>query len=222
MHFKAVIFDLDGTLLDSLDDLADTLNTVLLSHAFETHDREKIRQMVGYGMKELVRKALPPNLRNRHELLETLQKEMHDRYAANWQNKTKPYPEIPPLLDWLGKTSIKKGVLSNKPDRFTKMCVETLLFSWQFDCVMGERPGIRLKPDPEGALVMAREMQVAPHEVLYIGDGETDMQTATAAGMYPLGVLWGFRTKEALLKSGAKSLAATAREIIELLTEKKE
>lgn len=218
MKFSAVIFDLDGTLLDSLVDLANTLNSVLARNNFPTHTTEKFRYLVGYGMSELVRKALPRDKRSRQELIEKLKQEMQEHYAETWKDNTRPYPGIPELLDWLDTAGIKKGVLSNKPDRFTKLCVETLLSSWKFDMVTGHHPGIHHKPDPQGAILMAEKMGIDPVKILYVGDSEVDMMTANAAGMYPLGVLWGFRTKEELLENGAKTLAEKPEEIIEFLS----
>lgn len=218
MKFNAVIFDLDGTLLDSLADLANTLNSVLANNNLPTHATEKFRYLVGYGMSELVRKALPRDLQSRKELIERLKLEMQEHYAKTWKDNTIPYPGIPELLDWLDTTAIKKGVLSNKPDRFTKLCVETLLSPWKFDMVTGHHPGISHKPDPQGAIWMAEKMGIDPSMILYVGDSEVDMLTANAAGMYPLGVLWGFRKKEELLESGAKTLVEKPEEIIELLS----
>ncbi len=218
MKFNAVIFDLDGTLLDSLADLANTLNSVLADNNLPTHATEKFRYMVGYGMGELVRKALPGDMQTNQELIERLKQEMQEHYAKTWKDTTRPYPGIAELLDWLDTTAIKKGVLSNKPERFTLLCVETLLASWKFDLVAGHRPGIRHKPDPQGALLMAKEMKIDPAQILYVGDSEVDMLTAHASGMYPLGVLWGFRTKEELLESGAKTLVEKPEEIIDLLS----
>lgn len=218
MTFNAVIFDLDGTLLDTLTDLADTLNSVLADHDLPTHDMKAVRYLVGYGMGELVRKALPDDLQNHPELIDQLKREMQDRYAETWKDNSRPYPGIPELLDWLGTKEIKTGVLSNKPDRFTKLCVETLLSPWHFDSVTGHHPGIPHKPAPDGALQMARELCTAPAEILYAGDSDVDMQTAVAAGMYPLGVLWGFRTKKELLQNGAKTLVEKPQEIIDLLS----
>lgn len=218
MKFKAVIFDLDGTLIDSLTDLANTLNSVLAKNRLPTHDIDTVRCLVGYGMNELVRKALPPDLQYQQKLLERLMQEMLEHYAETWMDNTRPYPGIAELLDWLDTTPIKKGVLSNKSDRFTKLCVETLLSAWKFDSVTGHHSGITLKPAPEGALLMAEEMGIDPAEILYVGDSEVDMLTAGAAGMYPVGALWGFRTKEELLESGAKILVEKPQEIIDLLS----
>lgn len=219
MKFKAVIFDLDGTLLDSLQDLANTLNSVFADNGLPTHDIEEFRYLVGYGMDELVRRALPLNLQNQQGLLEKLQQEMLEHYAKTWKTHTTPYPGIDELLDWLDTTPIKKGVLSNKSDRFTKLCVEMLLSPWKFDRVTGHHSGINHKPDPQGALMMAEELHVDPAEVLYVGDSGVDMQTAVGAGMYPLGVLWGFRTREELLENGAKLLVEKPQEIIGVLSE---
>ena len=219
MSFKAVIFDLDGTLLDSIEDLANTLNNVLESHGLPRHGMKEFRYLVGYGMQELVRKALPEPFRKDIGLLDTLQKEMQEHYAETWRDNTRPYPGIAGLLDWLESSPIKKGVLSNKPDKFTRLCVEALLGAWTFDRVTGHHPGIEHKPDPKGALMMAEEMEVEPKEVLYVGDSEVDMHTANAAGMYPLGVLWGFRSKRELLEGGARIVVETPKEIVGVLTE---
>ena len=218
MIFKAVIFDLDGTLLDSLQDLAETLNTVLSSHDLPVHELDEYRLLVGYGMQELVRKAVPEKLNSDKALIDTLLGEMKEKYSRTWKNNTRPYPGIAELLDWLAKTGLKRGILSNKPDEFTKLCVETLLSSWQFDLVMGHHEGIRHKPDPEGALLIAAEFGCSPEEILYIGDSSVDMQTAKAAGMFPLGVLWGFRSEEELRNHGAGTLAKVPDDIRKYLS----
>lgn len=217
MAFKAVIFDLDGTLLDSLRDLADTLNTVLARHGYPTHELQQYRYLVGYGTRELVRRALPQDIPVADDKIETLLGEMEQQYAKTWKDHTKPYPGIPEMLDNLFRSGIKKGILSNKPHAFTCMCVETLLPSWKFDAVMGHLEGLGHKPDPQSALLMAAGFGVNPGEVLYIGDSSVDMQTANRAGMYPLGVLWGFREREELLENGAKTLVANPLEITEFL-----
>ncbi|ARM31015.1 HAD family hydrolase [Prosthecochloris sp. HL-130-GSB] len=217
MTFKAVIFDLDGTLLDSLQDLADTLNNVLSSHNLPGHSTEEYKMLVGYGMNELVLRAVPETIRANASLLEQLQKEMKEEYDRNWQRNTRPYPGIAAMLDRIGRSSLKTAVLSNKPDHFTRLCVEALLGEWTFDVVMGQKEGIPHKPDPTGALLVAETLSCKPGEVLYVGDSSVDMKTATSAGMYPLGVLWGFRSREELLEHGAKALAAEPADITNVL-----
>ncbi|MBF0586152.1 HAD family hydrolase [Prosthecochloris sp. N3] len=217
MKFKAVIFDLDGTLLDSLQDLADTMNTVLASRNLPRHSTDNYKLLVGYGMQELVARAVPEKERSNTELIGELQEEMKELYDKNWKHNTRPYRGIPQMLDQLSGMPLKTAVLSNKPDHFTRLCVDTLLSSWTFDRVMGHHEGIAHKPDPQGALLIAEEFEIRPADILYVGDSSVDMKTATAAGMYPLGVLWGFRSREELLESGARQLAEEPEDIIRSL-----
>ena len=219
MNYKAVIFDLDGTLLDSLKDIADTLNSVLARNALPVLTIETVRNIVGYGMRELIRQAIPHDHHGDEQFIRKLWEEMEKQYADSWMHNTRPYPGIKELLDWLDSAGIKKGVLSNKPDRFTKLCVSSLLPGWTFQSVIGHQPLLNRKPDPEGALEMAAAMETDPSDMVFIGDTDVDMQTAVAAGMYPLGVLWGFRSAEELLENGAKKLVETPREVIAWLSQ---
>ena len=219
MNYKAVIFDLDGTLLDSLQDIANTLNSVLKNNGLPVLTIDTVRNIVGYGMRELIRKAIPEDHPGDDSFIAKLWKEMENHYAESWMLNTRPYAGIPELLDWLDSADIRKGVLSNKPDRFTKLCVTTLLPHWTFESVIGHMPLLNRKPDPEGALEMASSMESDPPETLFIGDTDVDMQTAVAAGMYPLGVLWGFRSAEELIENGAKKLVDTPLEIITWLSQ---
>ncbi len=215
-RFSAVIFDLDGTLLDTLEDIAASLNEVLAQHGYPTHSLDACRQLVGFGMEALVSSALPEPARNR-ETVATLLPEMKAAYSRQWNDRSRPFDGIDRLLDAIDRLGIKKAVLSNKPDEFTRLCVEELLDAWRFDVVMGHHDGIPHKPAPEGALLVAKMLGVRPQEILYVGDSGIDMQTAAAAGMFPLGVLWGFRPADELLAKGALRLAETADEIIGLL-----
>jgi phosphoglycolate phosphatase len=214
--FAAVIFDLDGTLLDTLEDIAFTLNTILEAHGFPAHSLDACRFLVGHGMQELVRRALPEGVHDDAIVAELLV-EMQDLYAKSWNIHTKPYEGIDRLLDALTEKGIKKAILSNKPDRFTKLCAESLLSRWQFDAVLGHHDGIAHKPDPEGALLVAQMLSERPSSILYAGDSGIDMQTARAAGMYPVGVLWGFRPEGELRASGAACLAETPDDMIGML-----
>jgi len=147
--FSAVVFDMDGTLLDTLADISYSLNSVLEEHGYPTHPIETCRIMVGFGMRELVRKALPENAHH-DEIAEPLLKEMQARYAKHWNVNSRPYPGIDKVLDAIDSLGLKKAILSNKPDRFTRMCADELLAPWKFDIIMGHREGIAHKPDPEG------------------------------------------------------------------------
>jgi phosphoglycolate phosphatase len=214
--FKAVVFDLDGTLLDTLEDLAVSLNSVLEKHGYPTHTLDQCRLLVGFGMKALVQKSLPEEYRD-DAVVEPLMKEMQAAYSIHWKDYSRPYDGIGRLLDSIDRMGLKKAILSNKPDRFTRLCADELLSSWKFDVVMGHHEGIAHKPDPQGALLVAGMLGVEPGAILYVGDSGIDMKTATASGMFPLGVLWGFRPEQELMAAGAARLVSSPDEIIALL-----
>lgn len=214
--FSAVVFDMDGTLLDTLADISHSLNSVLEEEGYPTHSLEECRVMVGFGMRELVRKALPESAHD-DAITEPLLKRMQARYAEHWNDSSRPYNGIAELLDAIDRLGLKKAILSNKPDRFTRQCAEELLAPWKFDVIMGFREGIAPKPDPTGALMVADELGVQPASILYVGDSGVDMKTANAAGMYPLGVTWGYRPAEELLATGAAKLVSSPEAIIPLL-----
>jgi phosphoglycolate phosphatase len=214
--FRAVLFDLDGTLLDTLQDIAITMNTVLAGEGLPTHSMDEFRIMVGSGMRDLVTKALPEETRQAAAIEYHLGK-MQERYADQWNEHSRPYDGIDRLLDAIDRLGLKKAILSNKPDHFTKICAEELLSRWHFDVVMGHHDGIVHKPDPSGALLVSQLLGVQPYSILYVGDSGIDMLTATASGMYPLGVLWGYRPASELTASGAVQIASSPDDIIDLL-----
>ena len=214
--FKAVIFDLDGTLLDSIEDLADSMNAVLAKAGYPVHDLQSYKYFVGNGMKNLVINALPPEHRN-EDTIKIYTQKMKEEYAKRWNVKTRPYEGIPELLDALETMGMDMAVLSNKPDNFTKIIVEELLPKWKFSVVFGERTSVPRKPDPTGALEIAHILNLKPHEVLYLGDTGTDMKTAVSAGMYAVGALWGFREKDELLENGAKVIIQNPLELLNIL-----
>jgi phosphoglycolate phosphatase len=216
MTYRAILFDLDGTLLDTLEDLADSMNAVLAARGLPTHPLHAYRYFVGDGVESLIRRTLPEDRRDDALVAECIPA-MRAEYTVRWNVKTRPYPEVPALLDALTERKLKLAVLSNKPDHFTKLTVETLLPRWRFDAVVGERPGVPRKPDPAAARELARSFALQPAEFLYVGDTNTDMQTALAAGMYPLGALWGFRTADELTASGAKALLASPLDVLRFL-----
>jgi len=236
MPFQAVLFDLDGTLLNTLEDLADSMNAVLARHGLPQHGLPAYKYFVGDGVANLVRRALPPARRDRQvlsdrepsgtpvfvpegheELVALCIAEMRAEYGQHWRDKTRPYDGIHELLNALTLRGVKLAVLSNKPDEMTKLTVRELLPRWRFDAVRGERAGTLRKPDPAGALGIAAQLGAPPGAFLYLGDTNTDMQTAQAAGMYPLGALWGFRPAQELTASGAKALLAQPLELLNFL-----
>lgn len=214
MTCNAVIFDLDGTLLDTLQDLVNTLNTVLALHDYPEHTIDECRFLVGHGMRELVKKALPDGV-GTPETIDLLLPEFMAHYADNWNMNSRPYPGVSTMLDTLAEQGVKMAILSNKADHFTRLCAEFLLKEWKFDIVMGHHSGIAHKPDPEGALLVARMLGEEPSSILYVGDSGIDMLTATRAGMFPLGVLWGFRPESELVEFGAKALVQNPEKIID-------
>ena len=215
--FQAIILDVDGTLLDTIQDLADSMNSTLRHFGFPIHELQKYKYFVGDGLENLVRRSLPDSAKIDPVLLSQCIAMMQQTYERNWNVKSRPYPGIPELLDALTARGMKMAVLSNKPHDLTQKVIEMLLPSWRFEAVMGERPPIPRKPDPSSALEIASRLGVEPAGFLYMGDTATDMRTANAAGMYAVGALWGFRNAEELILGGAKKLIAKPAELLELL-----
>jgi phosphoglycolate phosphatase len=213
MNFDAVLFDLDGTLLNTLDDLADSVNAALRQLGFPEHHAESYKYFVGDGLETLIRRAVPED-RSDAAMLAECTSLTRKQYAARWDAKSRPYDGIPDLLDALTTRRVRMAVLSNKPDEFTRLCVEKLLAGWHFEAVLGARPGLPKKPDPTGARQVAERLQVEPARVVYLGDTGTDMQTAVAAGMFSVGVLWGFRTADELLAHGARKLVQSPLDLL--------
>jgi phosphoglycolate phosphatase len=216
MTFRAALFDLDGTLLDTIEDLTDSMNAALAAVACPPRTVEECKVFVGEGVELFATRALPEGRRDAdtlRRLLDVYRKE----YAGRWAVKTRPYEGIPELLDGLAARGVKLAVLSNKPDEFTKIMVARLLSRWWFEVVAGARPGVPRKPDPAAALAIAADLGVAPREFIYLGDTRTDMETAIAAGMFPVGALWGFRSEGELTAAGARVLVRHPGEVLRLV-----
>ncbi len=216
MFFKAVIFDLDGTLLDTLSDLGDSMNSVLERHGFPQHNLESYKYMIGDGVEFLVKRALPESINDPEEVKEFIT-EYRTEYEKNWKNKTRPYDGIVELIGSLHSMGLKLAVLSNKPHDSTEMCVREFLPFNKFDIVLGHRTGKNPKPDPNGAVEVAERFKVSPDQILYLGDTGVDMKTVVSAGMYPVGVLWGFRTRNELLEIGAKDLLDKPEDLLPVI-----
>ena len=217
MKFEGVLFDLDGTLIDSLDDLADSMNTVLQNNHFSTHPNEAYKQFIGSGLRNLVRTVLPETAKTDEELVSKCLASMVEIYNNNCMNKTRPYDGIPELLDELASRGLKISILSNKNDELTKKIVHTLLPQWTFDFIIGLTAEALKKPNPAEALRISRELSISSEKMLYVGDSGIDMQTANNAGMYATGVLWGFRSKEELLLNGAQALLEHPSDMLTIL-----
>jgi phosphoglycolate phosphatase len=215
MSLRAILFDLDGTLLDTLDDLADSTNLALRECGLPEHPVEAFKYFIGDGVENLLRRAVPQGCDDPATLTRCVER-MRAEYSQRWAAKTRPYPGIPELLDELVARGVPMAVFSNKPDEFTRLCVSRLLPRWRFTVVLGAGSRLPKKPDPAGALEIAAQMHVAPADVLYLGDTNTDMQTAVAAGMFPVGALWGFRTAEELTSNGAQILLQKPADLLDV------
>ena len=216
MQFEAILFDLDGTLLDTLEDLANSMNAVLEGRGLPQHGNELYKQFVGDGMEVLVRRALPESHRG-EQLVQACLLAMRKEYSIRWRETTRPYEGIPELLDALRVRRLRMAILSNKPDEFTREMVTALLAPWRFDAVVGARPEVPKKPDPTVALAIARDLAIPPARILYLGDSGTDMRTAVSAGMFPVGALWGFRAAAELEANGAWVLISRPTELLGFL-----
>ncbi len=215
MKYKAVMFDLDGTLLDTLLDLAESMNSVLEKLGFPQHPVDKYRYFVGDGMKMLARRALPQSADEQtvlrcHEL-------MREEYGSRWDKKTRPYDGILELLEELNGRNLILTVFSNKPDDFTRQVVAHFFRPGIFHIVMGAGQ-FPPKSDPSGALYIAQQCSIETSSFLYVGDTNTDMKTAIGAGMFPVGVTWGFRSREELVNAGAKCTISRPDELLALVT----
>lgn len=216
MIFEAVLFDLDGTLIDTLNDIGDAVNRVLSKKGFPTHAISAYREFVGDGSRTLIERALPQKY-CQDNIIDACLKEYIEDYTINYNVKSELYFAIPNLLDTLMARGLKLGILSNKPDVITKNCVKTFLSKWNFDVVLGQRDSVPPKPNPQSALEIAKKMSIPPSYFLYLGDTAVDMKTAVSAGMFPVGVLWGFRSGKELLENGAGAIIDEPMDALNLL-----
>ena len=215
MDFQGVVFDLDGTLVNSLDDIADSMNAVLQRHGFPVHEAVAYKLFIGNGIRNLVRVTLPESYRD-EATIHACHNEMVALYEKNCLNKTKPYDGMVSLLNELKSRGLQLSVFSNKADAFTNRIVRALLPEF-FEIVLGLRSDAPKKPDPWGALYIAKTLDLHPEQFLYVGDSDIDMQTAKNAGMCAVGALWGFRSREELLAGGAEYLIAHPMDLAKLL-----
>lgn len=212
---KTVIFDLDGTLLDTIGDLAAAGNHVCRERGWPTHTEAEFRRMVGYGIPNLVQKFTPEEFRNEATLAAALD-DFQARYGAHQRDRTVPYKGIPEMLSALKGRGLGLAVYSNKADEFSRSLAEHF-FPGTFDAILGKRPGIPGKPDPEGLRLLMRELRTVPEESALVGDGETDLRSARNAGLRSVAVTWGFRSREALLAEGPDGMAESPEELLTLL-----
>jgi phosphoglycolate phosphatase len=216
MPIRAILFDLDGTLLDTLADLGRSVNLVLEAHGCPGHPIEAYRYFVGEGVVRLFERTLPAGHRDA-KVVGACVRDFERVYGENWNVQTRLYPGVADLLDALTERGVRMAVLSNKPDVFTRQCAEAYLAPWRFEAVFGQREGIPRKPDPTGAGEIVERLAVPPESFIYLGDTSTDMETARNAGMHGVGVAWGFRPVEELRSAGAEAILEHPTDLVELL-----
>lgn len=200
--FEGVIFDLDGTLIDSLEDIANAANQVLQSLERATIPVSEFRFLVGDGVGVLMERMMPEARTDgvfRAECMNRFER----YYAQHWNKRTKPYDGICELLESLVRAGVAMAVLSNKPDAFTQRCVEHFFPHVPFREILGHSDRFPKKPDPASAQWIAQELGIASDRMAYVGDTNTDMKTAETAGFFAMGVTWGFRSRDELVASGA-------------------
>lgn len=213
-HIKGIIFDLDGTLLDTLEDLTDAVNHVMQVFSLETKTLEQVRSYVGNGVANLVGKCIPEGLS--HPQYPEILDAFIQYYEANCDHKTKPYEGILELIDKLHRDGRRLGIVSNKFDDAVKALNQQYFHSW-IDFALGVTDGLHRKPAPDMVYACLEQMQLNLDEVVYIGDSEVDLLTAQNAGIPCISVLWGFRSREELLEHGATQLVSTVKELEKIL-----
>ena len=214
MLFKAVIFDMDGTLINSLADIADCANRVLAANNYPQHELASYQLFVGEGAYRLIEQILPDSEKSETNIQHCLADFLRE-YEKFWDVKTRLYTGIAEMLDALSRLNVKLTILSNKPDRFTKQFADKYLGRWNFLEVLGASEFIPHKPNPKGALLIIEDLGFSADECLFVGDSKLDMQTATNTGMKSVGVLWGFRSKEELLENGAHWLIQRPEQLVD-------
>ena len=211
---KAVIWDLDGTLLDTLDDLTDSLNAALRENGLPEHTRDRVRQMVGNGTRQLIIRAIPDGIEN--PAFQKVTDAFLREYAMHNQDKTKPYQGIPEALQALAAHWIRHAVVSNKIDfALRSLCRD--YFGTQISASIGDDPSRARKPAPDSVFAALEALGVSLSEAVYVGDSNVDIETAGNAGIPGIGVLWGFRDRANLEAAGASYIALNPEELVGII-----
>ena len=214
MPLQAVIFDLDGTLVDTLSDIASACNHTLAHAGLPTHSLDAYRRFVGGGARVLVERALPAHALGE---LDVLLEDFRTHYLAHLIVESTPYPEINTLLTTLTKQNIPMAILSNKPHAMVLKIVDHFFSNIPFVAVQGQKPDIPKKPDPTSVLTISQELGLPPEQIAYVGDSDVDIDTALAAKMRAVGVQWGFRGRAELESRGAEHILETPSDLLQLL-----
>ena len=211
---KGIIFDLDGTTIDTLNELYISINQTLKNYGYPTKTKDEVRLGVGRGFRKLVEAVVPEKLSE--EKMAEIGHDYQESYTQNYLKST-VYPEMPELLRKLQDRGILLAVNSNKSDRFTKALIAKNYPDIRFTAVYGRREGVPLKPDPTTAKEIADLMGLKTEEVLYVGDSDVDMRTGINAGMKTAGCLWGFRDRMTLIDAGADHILERPEDLLKLL-----
>lgn len=211
---KMVIFDLDGTLLDTLDDLCNSVNYSLRTNNFPERSLAEVRTFVGNGIRLLIERSVPEG--TSEELIDKTFECFKTYYAVHCNDKTKTYPGVMDMLKELKKNGYKIAVLSNKAQyAVTKLC--NIYFNNLLDDAVGARENVAKKPSPDALYICAENNNINLNNVIYVGDSDVDVATANNAGVRGIAVTWGFRSRELLIKCGAENLADNTDELLQIL-----
>ncbi len=203
---KLVIFDLDGTLADSIESITYCGNYALKQAGLRTFEREDYQYFVGDGVVSLVSRMVKAAGDEKLKSFDLVKKEYDKIFEEYCMYEVRPYPGIVELLEQLKQRNLLVAVLSNKPHARTIDVIHALFGKHVFDAIQGQQDGVLKKPSPEGVFEIAKQLEVDPSEILYLGDTDTDMKTGKSAGAYTLGVLWGFRKQDELIDNGADAI----------------
>ncbi len=214
-QIKAAIFDLDGTLVNSLTDIALSMNTALEALGYPTHKTQKYKDFIGSGVRTLARKAIAEDKKQDEKEIDKLLSLYNEIYSKSYLDNTVAYDGIEKMLKTLCE-KIPVCVLSNKPHKDTKEIVKSVFKDIDFKIVYGQREGIPKKPDPYAIFEIAKELNIKPEEIMYVGDAGVDIKTGISAGALTVGVLWGFRQRSELEENGARYLVSDANGITQI------
>jgi phosphoglycolate phosphatase len=221
MRYPAVLFDLDGTLLDTIGDICDAFNHVLRANGFPTRAVDEYKAIVGHGARDAARQVLPSDRRD-DALIQKLFEEYQAVYPRYNGKKTRPFPGVMALITMFAEKGIKLAVVSNKPHAAAERCIKEYFPGIPFAAVRGHVEGVPLKPDPTVALAIARELDLPPHAIAFVGDSDVDIRTAIAAGMRPIGVTWGYRSESQIRSAGECLVVDSTTELTRLLADQTE
>jgi len=217
MQIKGVIFDLDGTLVHTIEDIAGAANVLFSRHGLPEHEIEYYLKWIGNGAVKFIERAHGEPVSE--EKLRAYVSEFKEIYAGNLHDRSEVYEGIPELLNELVERGIKISILSNKPHDLTREVCNFYLSLWPFDPVLGQRTEVPRKPDPAAAFEIAEHMDMAPENILFVGDSDNDILTALAAGMHPLGVSWGYGRLVHNPVEGMGTLAHKPSEILNIVSQ---